>query len=359
MDKTTQIGVENQLWPKVFLVLAHLLSWVVLLTSPFCQPLWNERAPDKVKVTILIFTAVLLLVSYLNYFVFIPKWLLKKKFLLYFLFLLGSAVVLYFVHHFFNTGPQKGTPPGFLKGPPPPGVMRFDRTPNFPIIAVSWIILITTLVRIFKNWVQQDRIRQQLSQEQLKTELNFLKNQISPHFFFNSLNTIYSLTETDGKKAREVTHKLSKLMRYLVYDTEKSAELPLKNELTFLEHYIDLARMRVPENVEVVFEKEIKNDLVLVPPLVFLTFVENAFKHGITTQEKCEIRFRFMQDEQKLVFESSNTIPVFKTEKEVGGVGMVNVKRRLELLYPEDGFSLEYGAQGKEYKVKLVINYVN
>lgn len=353
---------------KLILIGGHVIGWLLFLSGPYFNPMSSENAPYEIKTLTIGVAICLFVVVYLNYFIFIPRFLIKRNYIGYLVCIAMSATLLFFVYAKLNTfePPPKpldrnGSMVEHFQGPPPHppfghgggGSNLFGFHIPFPLPPALMIFFITSGMSLFQYWLLGEKRRERTDNEQLKTELNFLKNQISPHFFFNALNTIYSLTETDGKRAREVTHKLSKLMRYLVYETEKQKKLALGDELEFLEHYIELAKMRLPDNVKVDLSVNVENCQMQVPPLIFLTFIENSFKHGVTFQGDCNIHFRFIQNDGILRFESEN--PINRKTKPEGGVGMPNVKRRLELIYG-DKFELEYGPKGNIYHVKLLIH---
>jgi sensor histidine kinase YesM len=235
---------------------------------------------------------------------------------------------------------------------PPPFVFA-------PIFVPSVLILffmIGIALRTTLRWYDEDRKNKQISAEQLKTELAFLKNQISPHFFFNTLNNIYALTESDPEQAKEITYKLSKLMRYLLYDSDKTKSVSLEMEISFLENYIALMRPRLTENVKVVTKFESVRIKDQIPPLLFITFLENAFKHGISSNKLSFIDISLQNVEGRVMFKIKNSIPPSENlEKGMGGLGLVNIKRRLELLFDKDVYSLKIDETNESYSVELNI----
>jgi len=180
------------------------------------------------------------------------------------------------------------------------------------------------------------QIRQELEQEKLSTELSWLKAQINPHFFFNTLNNIYALTLLDGDEAREAIHRLSRMMRYVLYDTQ-SRTAPLSQELLFVRDYIDLMQLRLTDNVQVHYDTPHPLHEAPIAPMILLTFVENAFKHGVSALAPSYIRIVVRQPTPgTLEVEVRNPIfpdrPVALDENH--GIGLVNTRRRLDLLYP-------------------------
>jgi len=206
--------------------------------------------------------------------------------------------------------------------------------------------------RIHKLLEQQ----KELEKEKLNSELAFLKNQVSPHFFFNTLNNIYALIEVNSNNAQEAVLKLSKLMRYLLYESEQG-ETQLDSEIDFMNHYIDLMKLRLSPKVDLQVDLPTENTNKKVPPLLFIPFIENAFKHGISYREKSLIHISLKMDDDKIVFSCNNSLGKPSEEKPVenhSGIGLENVKKRLNLLFPAK-HKLNIDQTNNEYIVYLEI----
>ncbi|WP_034057614.1 sensor histidine kinase [Lacinutrix jangbogonensis] len=191
-----------------------------------------------------------------------------------------------------------------------------------------------------------------LKNEKAKTELLHLKSQVNPHFFFNTLNNLYGLVGTDTKKAQELILKLSDMMRYSIYEGEKEV-VTLKAEVDYLNNYIALHKMRYHKQIDVKFEAEIEDDYKVMP-LLFIILLENAFKHGIENLSKgAYVYINIKTIDNKVFFEIENnfdqTLP-----KEDKGIGLKNLKRRLELVYPKK-HTLSFSATENVYKAKLTL----
>jgi LytS/YehU family sensor histidine kinase len=180
-----------------------------------------------------------------------------------------------------------------------------------------------------------EKRQKELEKEKLNSELAFLKNQISPHFFFNTLNNIYSLIGINTGDAQNAVLKLSKLMRYLLYDSEQGLS-QLSSEIDFMNNYIDLMRLRMNEKVNLRVNFPSKYENTAIPPLLFIPFIENAFKHGISYREKSFIDIGMEVGKEWITFISRNSIvkPMEETGTERSGIGLDNVTKRLNLLYP-------------------------
>jgi LytS/YehU family sensor histidine kinase len=209
-------------------------------------------------------------------------------------------------------------------------------------------------LRVFERFKQQEKRQEELVKINLKTELAFLKNQISPHFFFNTLNNIYSLIEINTKHAQDAVIRLSKLMRYLLYESDH-IRVNLLDELEFMKNYIELMSLRLSDKVklEILFP-QLKNSYQ-IPPLLFIPFLENAFKHGVSYKHESYIKISLDILDDMLQFECSNSIiNGEEDEKLFSGIGLDNVKKRLELLYPNN-YELDMNRSDKVFTVILKI----
>lgn len=206
------------------------------------------------------------------------------------------------------------------------------------------------------GWFREQRTRNQLEQEKLKAELSALKHQIHPHFLFNILNGLYSLAhQNDDDITAEGIAKLSNMMRYMLYEANGS-RVSLNKELSYIQDYIDLQRLRLQSNTRVSFELEGNPQNKTIAPLIFIPFIENTFKYGTSTMHPSEIRISIEVSDKNIRFHSTNRIHRRNSESldEVGGIGLSNVKKRLQLLYP-NSYHLSIDDSGQNYVVNLSI----
>lgn len=189
------------------------------------------------------------------------------------------------------------------------------------------------LKQYYKSREEQDKMRLQL-QQHAEQQLNYLKYQISPHFLMNTLNNIHALVDIDQEKARDTIIKLSHLLRHSLYDTDHSTET-LGKEIEFISTYIDLMKLRYTDNVTVNVTTDIK-PCAKVPSVIFATFVENAFKHGVTYEHESKIDINVVTNDKEIVFTCHNTKPRTPKPQKQGGLGLDNVRKRLDLLYASD-----------------------
>jgi LytS/YehU family sensor histidine kinase len=191
-----------------------------------------------------------------------------------------------------------------------------------------------------------------LEKQNLEQQLEYLKYQISPHFFMNTLNNIHALVDIDSEKAKQTILELSKMMRFVLYEGNKQG-VPLDREIAFLQNYITLMKLRYTDKVRITVDTPASMPNKEVPPLMFITFVENAFKHGVFYRLESFIEVKIESREDHLVFSCRNSkIP--KEDDKHGGVGLTNVKQRLDLIYG-DRYTLDINDEQNTYTVKLTI----
>jgi two-component system LytT family sensor kinase len=224
-------------------------------------------------------------------------------------------------------------------------------------LLITLLVLgIGTAITVVQHWQQEARLRERLDQQRTEAELSLLKAQINPHFFFNTLNNIYSLTLIDGERARAALHRLSRMMRYVLYDTA-SGHAQLSQEVAFIQDYITLMQLRLTDRVQVTFEHPEPVREVLIAPMMLLPFVENAFKHGVAATAPSSIYIGLRQPTaQQIEIEVRNTLfPVVGTDLAgSNGIGLINTQRRLDLLYPGH-YTLQVTPKtpANEFEVKL------
>ncbi|MDL2277233.1 histidine kinase [Parabacteroides sp. OttesenSCG-928-G07] len=219
-----------------------------------------------------------------------------------------------------------------------------------PIVAIL-IVGFSIAIRLLFKSMQDERRMKELEKYSLETELNYLKAQINPHFFMNTLNNIHALIDLDKDKARDTVIELSKLMRYVLYDASYE-KVALEKEVNFLKNYVELMSIRYTKNISINFSvpEEIPN--VKIAPMLFVVFVENAFKHGVSYQKESYITVSLLIADKKIIFRVENS--VFKKKDEAAGVGLENVRKRLQLLY-KDNYTLHVEDTADDYKVELII----
>lgn len=210
-------------------------------------------------------------------------------------------------------------------------------------------------IKLLYQSLRDEQQMEILKQENLRAEINALTYQINPHFFMNTLNNIHALIDLDPTAAQTAVIDLSKMMRYVLYDSEKEM-VSLMNDIRFLKNYIDLMRIRYSDHVEITLDSphELPED-VAIPPLLLIVFVENAFKHGVSYNQKSFIHISIFYADGHLTTLISNSRPTHEEPPQSTGIGMENVCKRLDLTYGTNGYTLETHEERNTYTIKLVI----
>lgn len=242
--------------------------------------------------------------------------------------------------------------PSFDRGAPP----RHGKGPMGPEISMFLIgVLLVSCNLAGRAWidsVEREKRYAKMEEEHLNQQLTYLRYQINPHFFMNTLNNIHALVDIDPALAKSSIVEFSRLMRYLLYEGDKPT-IPLDKEAECIEHYIALMRLRFSDNVEISFNVSgVKADTE-VPPLLFVTFVENAFKHGISYESDSFIKISIRNEASRVLFSCINSRASTPLDS-AHGIGLQNIRNRLDLLYGED-YDLSIESSGKEYSIRLDI----
>jgi sensor histidine kinase YesM len=302
----------------------------------------------------------LIIFYYLNRWWLIPKLLAKKKTLLYILTIvvyLFIYLALLFLLFKYSAETKQYVQAQLLKNPKfKPQSSRYFLTGFWagPITLFMLAFLISSSSKVIAQWFLAEETRQEITKQQLQTELSLLKSQVNPHFLFNTLNSIYSLAVTNSDKTPDAVMKLSRIMRYTLEESQND-EVPLADELEFIRSYIDLQKMRLTDIVNIRFTTEGITDGVIIAPLLFIPFIENAFKYGISTHHPSAIVIHIQVVNGHAIFTCVNDLVPAAHKHESTGTGIINTKRRLELLYPSRHI-LTIESNDSQYKVLLTIN---
>ena len=284
-----------------------------------------------------------MVVFYLNYLVLAPKLFVAGKHrydLLINVVLLISLGTL--VHYWMD----------FVNGMFVPGYRDQDTVGTLSYIARDVLNLAifaagATALALARRWVTADQKLKEMEAARAQAELRNLRNQINPHFLLNTLNNIYALTAFDTAKAQEAIQVLSKMMRHILYDYQKPM-IPLKEEIDFLENYVKLMRIRLPQSVEVTFNAVQPTGTVEVAPMILISLVENAFKHGTSPTEKSFVHINISTNGQQLICDIQNSNnPKTASDHSGHGIGLQQVERRLQLAYP-DRYTWEQGTRDND-----------
>ena len=270
-----------------------------------------------------------------------PRLLRKRGVTAYLFSLLGLALFFLVLQGFMKN---------WLLAPDCKGVVFHSYKALFPVLFVT---AVGTGYAMVLYMLEGEKASREERQERMQSELSFLRSQISPHFIFNILNSIVYLIRSKSDLAEPVTIKLSELMRYMLYDSN-DAQIPLEKEVSYLENYVELQKIRFEEDVEIRLNIEGEVAGQLIEPMLMIPFVENAFKHGVglVAQPVIDIDLKF--NEKEMTFKVRNKItPEMQEDKDSSsGIGLQNVRRRLELLYPE-AHRLELNRTGEWFVTEL------
>ncbi|RYE27244.1 MAG: histidine kinase [Sphingobacteriaceae bacterium] len=333
-------------------ILVHFFCWLILtLGVLYSHPAdWGDNVPREFYIRQNVLLIILIIVFYLNYNLLIPYLLIKKTVVWYILVVLaivaGCAYLTNIINEVFDLNR--------MPFPHPHGGPNRHHINTFVPGMIVLIIGLGITVSFIQKWQQEVILRQQLEQEKITTELTLLKAQINPHFFFNTLNTIYSYTLSDGDVARTAITNLSKMMRYVLYDAA-GKQTPLSKEIAFIKEYVELMKLRISKKTSLLLQVQEQPKEMLVAPMIFLPFIENAFKHGVSGVNEGHITIQIIQDDNSVELLVNNTVYETRSagEDKSNGIGITNTTRRLELLYPGK-YKLQTGLNSKnEYEAKL------
>jgi two-component system, LytTR family, sensor histidine kinase AlgZ len=328
----------------------HLMFWCLYFSFFFYQITFIRHREDidinKSLVDAIFHVFFMGLISYLNYFIFLPSFLKHKNLLKYLFQLILPFIIIVTCHIYFKwwlyddmTGKR----------------LQFLRTGRFVFqhIAISFfIVMFVGMLKFVEDWFSLEAKKKEIENEKLMAELRFLKAQINPHFLFNTLNNLYYLATIKSPNTTEVIEKLSQMMRYMLYDSNHN-KVPFDKEIAYMENYISLEKLRLDKAIPVNFEIHGNPKTVSVVPLIFISFLENAFKHGINTNIKDSFIDVYVEvTNNSIIYNVRNSKTLKTISSEKSGIGLINVNRRLNLSYP-DKYELTQTETDDIYEIKL------
>lgn len=331
--------------------LLHVSFWFVYLSFNLYQASVFQRGRgydwERMLTSLslqLIFT---MLIAYLNYFFTWPRFLKSKNLWRYLLEFSVPFAALLTVRVFL----QRYLVDGYTHR------VEFFYSSFFivQIVAITlFIVLFVGMLRFAVDWFELEAKRKEIENEKLISELNFLKAQINPHFLFNTLNNLYYLAYTKSENTTEVIAKLSQMMRYMIYDSNHPKVL-LSKELEYMQNYVSLERLRLNNQIPITFEVTGDVENRWIAPLIFITFLENAFKHGVSNNNpKAWVKVSIQMKDKECIYTVENSKPEKPDTNEKSGIGLQNVKRRLELSYPNQ-YKLTTEDKKDVYYVQLTL----
>lgn len=327
--------------------LIHIVAWGILIGLPF---FFTGRETQEVTVESYVRSVIVplsfMLVFYVNFFFLVKQYLFSRrgwKFFFSNIILIAAAMLL--VHLLMQLLP----PPEFHRSHPDRELQ--DVIGFFLVNALLYGLVagLSVAIKMTSGWYEVESARRELEKSRAEAELQNLKSQLNPHFLFNTLNNIYSLIAFSPERAQEAVHDLSRLLRYVLYESSQPL-VSLEKELDFIRNYVELMRIRLPENVVLKTEiSPVKPD-VPIAPLLFISLIENAFKHGVSNNHPSYIHLDIHQNGDLIVCSLRNSyFPKDATQDKSGsGIGLRNLKKRLELLYPNRHI-FSCGVEGDSY----------
>jgi len=308
----------------------HLLFWLVY--SVF----WLVIAQDKKDTLGWIYSTIILLTfhavaSYFNLYVLIPLQLQRKKYGYYVVSLLLTITLLCFplMMSLYRINGEEAYRPAFWNA-------EFFLV---TAISISYTVVITMAISLFFRWFNKEQQAKRLQVLNAETELKYLKSQIDPHFLFNSLNSLYSLSLKKSEETPTYIIKLSELLRYLLYEGRQD-KVPLSHEIGYLENYLEIEKLRIGNRATIEFEVLGNIDQTEIEPMLFLPFVENAVKHGLGSRSQhCWMKVTLELTDDEIFFTVRNNVQASNEvllNKKEGGIGLENVKKRLNIFYPDN-----------------------
>lgn len=332
-------------------LLIHLTFWCVY----FFVFSYQIRDPRKDSDTLEIFANALLqviymmTVAYANYLFYMPRLLKDKKWLPYTLKFLVTLIIATSIFVLF----KRYLVDGYTY------TAHWAYSNRFAIMnamSATFLSSFLAMLKFLEDWFQLEATRQEVINEKLSAELRFLKAQINPHFLFNTLNNLYYLAYTQSPNTTEVIAKLSQMMRYMIYDSNHQ-KVPLNKELEYMQNYISLENLRLNDQIPIKFDIEGSPEQVLITPLILITFLENAFKHGVgNNNPNAWVNISLKIGRNSCIYTVENSkLPTPPLPGEKSGIGLQNVRRRLELSYPAQ-YELTEEDRKESYFVQLKLD---
>ncbi|MDD2595549.1 MAG: histidine kinase [Bacteroidales bacterium] len=292
------------------------------------------------------------LVFFINYYVLIKRFIFNKQwswFLIVNLVMIAAVALLldvwnnYYFTHFVTEMRRRPVSPFFW-----PFILR-------DCIFMIFVVSLAVGLKMTLQWYKVEQEKTKIEAMASQAELKGLKNQLNPHFLFNTLNNIYSLMNIDSDKAQNAILGLSKILRYVLYDDSQD-KVPLEKELSFTRNYVELMSLRLPENVRLEVNIPECGSGKMIAPLIFISLVENAFKHGISPDTTSFIEINIVEKNDEVNCEVRNSyFPKSKEDKSGSGIGLENLSRRLQLIYPSK-HTFVCGKRADVYVSELIIN---
>ena len=338
----------------IWLFVAQVAVWTVILLSLPLATFLSTQNMTATKTSFYVIWGLFqspLVVYFANFYLLGPYLFFKRRHWLFVL--INLVLILGLNSQFFILYLHRNTIPNM---PAMDANMWIGFFGGFLMFMVLNFVIAAVAIGI-RHFIRTRQIRQQLKEEKAKNteaELAWLKNQINPHFLFNTLNNISSLVQIDADKAQDAIAQLSDLLRYAMYETNKNT-VPLQGEMEFMRNYVELMKLRCNDKTIVNCQLSTKNPQLTIAPLLFISLIENAFKHGVSSNRDSRIDITLTTDEHQLTFICKNTnFPKSDTDRSGSGIGLENTRRRMDLIY-KDRYTWEQTLEDNIYKIIITI----
>jgi two-component system, LytTR family, sensor kinase len=347
------VAPNTNRWRRIFRrrYLFHLLFWIMYAVFMLLELEYPARKKGFLFVVpqLAIYFALMAMLVYVNILLLIPVLLKRKKIVIY---IIGLILLIVFYTYFRSLNQQYWES---VMWPDEKMLLRSYYRGAF--LYAIWFLIISSMLYFTQQWWAQQQRLQHIEVDQLTTELKYLRSQLNPHFLFNGLNTIYGNIDIRDQVARDTLLQFSDLLRYSLYEADTDY-IDLSKEVRHLENYVALQKARHNTNLKVQLDIVVERNDIQVAPLLFVPFVENAFKFGSGEDNRENyIDIRLQQSGRRITFDCTNSYEPLEpgsSNTNGGGIGLINVKRRLDLLY-RGRHQLKITDDGKNYHVELII----
>lgn len=337
---------------KLLGIAIHVVIWTVILAMPYLVAYFTNTTPPPIDVGMFMMPMQVMIAFYINYCWLINKFLFKRRLVLFMA--INAIIIPVMVIAIVYLRETLFMPENM---PDKEEFTRMRMIAHMLMIAVSqfFVVGISVAIKMTIKWYEVRQRLQELERANAEVELTQLKSQLNPHFLFNSLNNIYALIAFDQDKAQLSLHSLCDMLRYQLYEANRET-IPLSKELEFVRSYCDLMQLRLAKNVSLNVNLTEDTTGVSIAPLMFVSIVENAFKHGISQNEPSYITIKISVEQGVVNCQIKNSYyPKTDSDRSGSGIGLENLSRRLELIYPES-HSFRAEKIGSEFTTQLTIN---
>ncbi|HIW65523.1 MAG TPA: histidine kinase [Candidatus Alistipes intestinipullorum] len=341
--------------------LLYVMVWAAIILVPVLNSQMMSEMHIKLENVLIAWRQIApyLIIFVIHNSILAPRFMLRRKYWKYLISNLALIIIVFWVVQIYEEHIADNL---FFSVEDPGDSIDAYRKASFSNLEMYWNVVLgffmtgaNTGIKLIYQSMRDEQKMEALKRQNLQAEMDYLKYQINPHFFMNTLNNIHALIDIDAESAKNAVIELSKMMRYVLYDSG-SERISLNRDIQFLKNYIELMRIRYTDAVDIRMEyPQHLPESVSIPPLLLIVFVENAFKHGVSYNRESFIRLRIEYRDGEVCSTVENSLPHPGNTSHVAGIGLENVRKRLALIYGEENFTLETTETNDTYSVKLII----